>query len=186
MDKLCINTEVGFADTLVAEEFLARAGKDDPSRFEHVGARSDGERHVGVLLNKEDGGARPVDIAEDLEDVAHQHRRKAHGGFVEKHHAAPAHERPCYGQHLLLSAGERAALLILSLLKLRKDAEGPFVVFCDLSLVFSLPGGELEILHYRQVSEDAAAFRHLGHPHGDYPVRGDAAQVLLPVFIRPL
>lgn len=52
MDKLCINTEVGLTDARVAEEFPARTGKDDSSRFEHVGARSDGERHVGILFDK--------------------------------------------------------------------------------------------------------------------------------------
>ncbi len=42
MGKLCIDTEVGFTNAGGAKEFLARAGKYDPSRFEHVGARRDG------------------------------------------------------------------------------------------------------------------------------------------------
>src|SRR5262245_35855424 len=104
--------EVAAADGLVVAEELARPCERNPPDLEHVRARGDGERDVGVLLDDEDG--QPlllVQVANGLEELPHDERRKSERGLVEQKEAWPAHECPPEGEHLLLAAGERPRTL---------------------------------------------------------------------------
>src|SRR5687767_5366823 len=65
-----LTTEVGFFDVGVLEEVGGGVGEDDAAGLEDVAAVGDGEGHVGVLFDEEDGRALLVDLLDDLEDFA--------------------------------------------------------------------------------------------------------------------
>ena len=90
----------------------ARVVDDDPAVLEHVAAAGDAERHRRVLLDDEDRGALAVDGLDDVEDLVDQRRRQAHRRLVHQQEPRPRHQRAADREHLLLAAGERAALLV--------------------------------------------------------------------------
>ena len=56
---------------------VGRVGERDRAGLEHVAARGDVERVVGVLLDEQDRRALLVDLADDLVDLVDDHRREA-------------------------------------------------------------------------------------------------------------
>jgi len=119
-----------------------------------------------------------VELRDDAEDLAHQNGRQAHGGLVHQQHGGVGHQRPARGQHLLLAAGEGAALLIAPLGKTWKEVKDPPHVPGDADLVRTAVGPKLEILQHRKMREDAPAFGGHDDTGLDDGHRIGAAQVL--------
>ena len=59
--------EIGLRDGGVLEQFFARAGLGDAALFENIGVVRDRERLERVLLHEQDGRARGVQLADDVE-----------------------------------------------------------------------------------------------------------------------
>ena len=119
-----LDAEIEFLDVLVLQQALAGIVHHDAADFEHVAVVGGLERHVGVLLDEQDGDAAlAVDAADDVEDLLHQLRRQAERRLVEQHQPRPRHQRAADRQHLLLAARQRAGALVGALLQHREVAE---------------------------------------------------------------
>jgi len=79
---------------------------------------------MGVLLDQEYGGALAVEIADDLENLLHDDGRQAERRLVQEEQARSRHEGAADGQHLLLTAAERAGALTFALREDGKQGEG--------------------------------------------------------------
>ena len=59
----------------------------------------------GVLLDQEHGELlSPIELADRIEDLSHDHRREAERGLVEQQQARARHQRAGDREHLLLAA----------------------------------------------------------------------------------
>src|ERR1051325_3817649 len=77
--------EIGAADRVVLAEDLRRTLHDDAPGFEQEDVVGEVERERRVLLDEQDADAGlRVHRAEDLEDLAHDHRREAERRLVEQ------------------------------------------------------------------------------------------------------
>src|SRR4051812_33140377 len=113
--------KIEFFHVLVLAQALRRAVHDDAAGFQDIAVGGVFQRHVGVLLGKQEGDAlRSVQLADDLEDLLHDLRREAHGGLVEEDHLGAAHHGAADGAHLLLAAGGVARHGVLPLPQARK------------------------------------------------------------------
>src|SRR5438309_5038067 len=69
--------EVELADVVVAAQLGGRTVEDDPAVLHDVAVIRDAQGHLGVLLDEQE--RRPpllVDLADDVEDLAHEERRE--------------------------------------------------------------------------------------------------------------
>src|ERR687898_3127201 len=105
-------TQVCLAHQRVRQEVLGRVRQDDLARLDHVAPIGDRERHVRVLLDDEDRLPQLPDRPDDLEDLLDQDRREAHRGLVHQQDLRVGHQGPAHRDHLLLSSGEGARLLL--------------------------------------------------------------------------
>ena len=103
---------------------------DDVAVLQHVGAMGDRQRHRGVLLDHQDGGALSVDGLDDVEHLLDQHRREAHRRLVHQQQPRPRHQRAPDREHLLLAARQRAAVLVGPLLEAREQRVDALEVGC--------------------------------------------------------
>ena len=69
------------------------------------------QRHVGVLLDQQDGDPLLVDLPDDLEDIPHDQRRQPQRRLIHHDKLGAAHQRAGHRQHLLLAAGKGTGLL---------------------------------------------------------------------------
>ena len=65
----CVAAQVGLADGLVSQQFLAGAFQGDAAGLHHVAHVGNLQGHVGVLLDEQDGDALAVDLLDDLKDA---------------------------------------------------------------------------------------------------------------------
>src|SRR6266545_3118421 len=113
--------QVCLANRLVLRELAARPLERDAADLKHVGPARGAQRELRVLLDDEHGEALLlVQLADDAEELAHDHRGKTQGGLVEEEQPGAGHERPGERQHLLLAAGERPCLLVTPVFKPRE------------------------------------------------------------------
>src|SRR6185437_13747302 len=71
-------TEIEFLDVGIVAQLVDRAFKDDAAVFQNIAEMRHRQRHVGVLLDQENGNALLlVEPADDREDFLHQQRREA-------------------------------------------------------------------------------------------------------------
>src|SRR6266567_4022088 len=85
--------EVGAAYGLLTLQLRTGALDRDAADLEHISVSRELECDECVLLDEQDGHAvRLVDGADDLEDRAHDHRRKTERRLVEEHQLWP-HEK---------------------------------------------------------------------------------------------
>ena len=69
-------SEVGLLDVFIGGEFGSGTFEDDGAGFEDVAMRCDGQRHVRILFDEEDGNAEIlIDLDDLFEDRAHEDRR---------------------------------------------------------------------------------------------------------------
>src|SRR5438445_12155504 len=69
--------QVELADVVVAAQLGGRTVEDDPAVLHDVAVIRDAQSHLGVLLDEQE--RRPpllVDLADDVEDLAHEERRE--------------------------------------------------------------------------------------------------------------
>src|SRR5262249_48672676 len=69
--------EIEFADIVVAAQRVGRALEDDPAVLHHVAVVGDAQGDLSVLLDQEERRpALDVDLADDVEDLAHEQGRE--------------------------------------------------------------------------------------------------------------
>src|SRR5947207_1689619 len=69
--------QVELADVVVAAQLVGGTVEDDPAVLHDVAVIRDAQGHLGVLFDEQE--RRPallVDLADDVEDLAHQQRRE--------------------------------------------------------------------------------------------------------------
>lgn len=101
----------------------ACAGKRNAPLFKHISAVGNRKRLARVLLHQQDRCAGSMEFADDVENLLHKDRRKAHGRFIQHKQLRVAHHRAAHGKHLLLASGKRACNLLFTLLQAREAAE---------------------------------------------------------------
>src|SRR4051812_17254775 len=169
--------QVEFLDVLVVDEALSRAVEYHLATLNDVAVVSCPQRHVGVLLDQEDGDPEvTVKAADDAEDLPHQQRRQSHGGLVHQDQARLCHQRAADRQHLLLST-RQIAREPGALLQSRKVSEDPLHI---LTHVGRGPGvrAETKVLDDRHILDDAATFHHLEDAAMHDAVRRQAGNLL--------
>ena len=110
-----------------AGELACVTGQGHLADVEDVGQVGDAEGHGRVLLHQQHRRALPVDLGDDLADLADDARREAERRLVEQQQLRAGHQRPADGQHLLLAAGQQAAALGAALLEDREQLEDPLL-----------------------------------------------------------
>src|SRR4029078_11511420 len=79
-------SEIGFANVFIVRDLGGSARHHDASGLDHIGLVGEFERKLCVLLDHQDCDlVLSVDLAEDLEEIAHDQRRKTKRGLVEQH-----------------------------------------------------------------------------------------------------
>jgi hypothetical protein len=137
----------------------------------------EGECDLEDLLDEENRGAAPVDLAEDLREVFHEKGRQPFRRLVHQHELGAGHETAGDGEHLLLASRERLALLLVALTQAREVPEH----FLDHRAVALGGGGaraeqaQPEVLGHAQVGQDAALLGHVGDARPRHLVGGEAA-----------
>jgi hypothetical protein len=107
-----LHAEVELLDVVLLAQVGAGVFHHDAAVFQHIAVVGGVERHVGVLLHQQDGGAAlAVDAHHDLEDFLGQLGRQAQAGLVEQDQVGIGHQRARDRQHLLLAAREQAGVL---------------------------------------------------------------------------
>ena len=101
-----------------------------------------------------------MQLFDDPKNLLDDPRRKPERGLVHEQEPGSGHERASNGQHLLLTAGERARQLLGALAQDGKGLADPLDVSGDRRPV-RLPavGAHEEIFVHRHLSEDPAALR---------------------------
>ncbi len=155
-----------------------------PAGLQHVTARGDVKRIVGVLLDQQDRDPLAVDLLDRLVDPLHEHRGDAHRRLVEHQELGPGHQRSSDGEHLLLAARHRSRLLALALLEPRKQVVDTLEVLRDLGSTAKV-GAEVEVLAYAHPRKAVAAFWTEGHAETDDFVGREARNVLALEADRP-
>ena len=100
-------------------------------------------------------------VLDDVEDLLHQQRRKAHGGLVQHQHGGVAHQGTAHSQHLLFAAGHGARQLLAALLQAGEQLKHLFLVGGNGGVGLGV-GTHIQILFHGHVQEHMAAFRHVG------------------------
>jgi hypothetical protein len=85
--------------------------------LENVNAFGDRHRCAGILLDQKNRRTCLLDRTDRVEDLDLEAVSDADRGFVEQEQRGTAHQRACNRQHLLLTARERAGLLLAALLE---------------------------------------------------------------------
>jgi hypothetical protein len=119
-----------------------------------------------------------VDLLDGLEDELHEGGRQAHRRLVEQQQAGLRHQRPGHGQHLLLTAGQRARDLLRALLESREHGVPALDALLDDGLVLDREGPHAEVLLDRQPSEHATTLGDLHDAQRDHVMGRHVGQVL--------
>ena len=152
----------------------------DLAALEHVRLLRHLERHARVLLDEQDGRSLPVDVADDVEDLPHQQRRKPHRWLVEEEDPRPCQNTAGYGKHLLLASGKRARRSVQSPLQGR---EPPDLILDGGARLFTAPGpgprlgADAEVLGDAHPLQDCATLRDQHDAGGDGGVGSDAGEL---------
>ena len=102
-----------------------------------------------------------VELADDAEELAHDHGRETERRLVEEEQLRPAHQRAAEREHLLLAARERPGALASALLHPREVLGDALDVLLDLTVAPRVRA-EAQVLGHGQVDEGAAPFGHVG------------------------
>ncbi|BFO18838.1 hypothetical protein SHKM778_52260 [Streptomyces sp. KM77-8] len=156
-----------------AGEFTGGAFEAGLADLEDMGVVGEGERHAGVLLDEEDGGALGIDLADHLGDTVHHLRGEAQGGLVEEQQARGGHQGAADGEHLLLAAGEQARCLVGAFGEAREEGEDAVAGLPDLGGTGAAAEAEAagaEVLVDGEAGEHASSLGYLDDSGAD---RGD-------------
>ena len=132
----------------------------------HVPVVGDGESHLRVLLDEQDGCPLPVDRNDDLRHLLDQAGRETERRLVEDHQPGGLHQGPTDGQHLLLATGQVTGHLVPPAGQDREQVHDPLGGAPEpprRSRTVYAPGRQ--VLGHRHLDEDAASLHHLADPH---------------------
>ena len=154
--------QISIAHFGVVCKLAGLAAHGNGARLQHIGTVGNFQRHLGVLFHQKDGDAVPVHIADDVENLLHQKRRKAHRGFIHQQHARAGHQRAANGQHLLFPAGKRARQLLAPLFQTRQKFKHHLVIGGNcLAGICAGIGAKLQVLLHGKLGKHAPPLRHL-------------------------
>ena len=114
---------------------------------------------------------------DDIEYLPDQDRGQTHRRLVQHHQLRPGHERAAHGQHLLLTAGERARDLPAALLQTRKEPVYPLTVGLQRPRRGGV-GAHVQVFLHGHAREDPAALGDMGDAQLHDPVRRRAGDAL--------
>ena len=103
--------------TLVLFQLAGRPREGDLAAFDEIEPVGHLERHVGVLLDQQNGDPFRVQLADDVEDLLDDERRETDGRLVHEQDPGTGHQPPRDGQHLLLASRQGAGKLTLAFLQ---------------------------------------------------------------------
>ena len=106
-----LNPQIGASDLGALQKLEPRTRENDPPALQHIGAIRDAQGLLDILLNQQHRNAFPANVLHDPEYFLHNRGRQPQGGFVKHQEPRCAHQPPANGQHLLLTAAERARFL---------------------------------------------------------------------------
>ena len=121
------------------------------------------EGEIGILLNEENGRSTLVQLPQDRKNLHYQLRSKPHRRLVEKEQPRLAHDRSCYGEHLLLAATQRTRKLVEALAEARKNSQDPLQITVSRDGISAHPSSEAKIFHHGKSPENSTTFRHMSH-----------------------
>src|SRR5712692_11362965 len=151
--------EVRLANALVAAKLSALALDRHVADLQHVRARCSLERDVRVLLDDEHRQAIVgIELFDDAEDLLDDRRREPERRLVQHQQARPADERAGEREHLLLSAAERAGLLVTAALQPREVPEDPRSFVPQRAPLAANVGPHAQVLPDAELREQATPF----------------------------
>ena len=133
---------------------------DDAAVLHDVVAVGDGGGEMEVLLDQQDGEAAALELADDLADALHDHRRQPLGRLVEQQQVGAGAQDAADRQHLLLAARQLGALAAPPLLQVGKE-------LVDLGQAHAARldhRRQQQVLLDIEAREDAALLRAVGEP----------------------
>mmetsp|Transcript_5523 Transcript_5523/g.13342 ORF Transcript_5523/g.13342 Transcript_5523/m.13342 type:complete len:248 (+) Transcript_5523:1701-2444(+) len=158
--------QVGGLHGRVVAQMGGRSVHRDAAVLQHIAIVGHLQRRGGELLDQQHGHAPRLQAFDDAEDLVDQDGRQAHGRFVEQHHLGVEHHRAGHGQHLLLTAGQRAGQLQAPLLQAGKQLQRPLQVAGDVALGplagVARKGAQAQVVGDGHRREHAPAFRRVG------------------------
>src|SRR5262249_42055 len=158
-----LHAEEALLDVRIRAERVRGAFELDPSLIDDVETMRERESDLQDLLHEEDGGAAAIDLAEDGGEALPEERGEALRGPVHEHGRGAGDEAARDGEHLLLTARERFAFLLVPLSQAREVAEH---FLHDRAVLLGGGGGaeeaQAQVLRHAQVGEDTPLLRHVG------------------------
>ena len=134
------------------------------ARAHHVGDVGDFKCPLDQLLDQQDGAAGGPQLEQHVHHLVHDDGSQPEGRLVEHEQPRRAHQRLADGQHLLLSARERAGHGSAALLQ---DGEQAVDLVQALTLLRPADAGtvqpEVQVTCHRLGAKELAAFGHLQH-----------------------
>src|SRR5205085_4944464 len=113
------------AQRLVVAQLSSSAAEADGALFQHVDTVGEAQRELRVLLGEQDREPGSLETGDLLAEVIHDERCQSLRRLVEQQQLGVAHQRARDCQHLLLAAGEIAAIAVRQLPERRKEVEDP-------------------------------------------------------------
>src|SRR5262245_45542435 len=130
-------------------------------------AVGDGGGEMEVLLDQQDGEAACLELADDLADALHDHRRQALGRLVEQQEAGAGAQDTADRQHLLLAARQLGALAAPALLQVGEE----LVDLLQTHAAWLDRRWQQQVLLDIKTGEDATLLRAIGKPKSRNSVR---------------
>ena len=144
-------------------QHLARVAQDDLARLEHIAPAGDLERHVGVLLDEQNGRPLAVYLYDPIKDVLHQDGRQSHRRLVHQQQPWAGHHSAAGSQHLLLTATQSSPHLAPALLEAREERKDVLQILGNGRAVVTGVGAHIQILGDGQLGKNSAPFGYHGH-----------------------
>jgi hypothetical protein len=130
-----------------------------------VESGTDFDRHVRVLLDKQQRDSLRRKRRNDFEHLLDNDRRQAHRRFIHQDDLRPRHQGAPDCNHLLFAAGKRPRELTLPLLQPRKALEYAIEVLLKLGLLAKISAHQ-QIFAHAHPGEHTAPFENNGHAGG--------------------
>src|SRR5262245_2694357 len=161
-----LERQIARAHRLVSSQIANCSGVADPSLLDDIRAVGDCGREAPVLLREQDGDARRLEPAYCAADLVDDDGREPFRRLVEQDARRVAHQAAADREHLLLASGNLRGRALARLGEVGKEREHPVG-----APPAALPS-HLEVLHHREIGEDAAVLGHVAEPQArDAPHR---------------
>src|SRR6267142_2849416 len=121
-----VDAEMLGHQALVVTHIVCRSHESATAGIEDHRLIAHGQRQLAILLDKDDGLAGCLELADGSADLRDDQGGKAFRRFIKQKHRGISHERPSDRQHLLFAAGKGAGILRVALPQARKHLEYAF------------------------------------------------------------